>query len=91
MRPLGGPAPNLVAALIRAGADINATDNDGCCALINAANWGHTASVRALLDAGANLHACDKDGWTALKYASRQKNKEIEQLLLEAGATEKIH
>ena len=28
---------------------------DGCTALINATDWGHTATVEALIKAGANL------------------------------------
>jgi ankyrin repeat protein len=45
---------DTAAALIRAGADVNATDATGTTPLMRAAFHGHTAIVRALLAAGAS-------------------------------------
>jgi uncharacterized protein len=55
--------------LVQAGADINAQDNDGKTALMNAANNGSASSVKLLLDMGAHKSIQDNDGKTALDYA----------------------
>jgi hypothetical protein len=47
-------SPEAVAALIGAGADVNATDAVGTTPLMCAAFHGHTGAVRALLAAGAS-------------------------------------
>ena len=53
-------------ALIKAGANINATEFHGQTALMAATLHGHEPCARALIEAGANINATEKDGPTAL-------------------------
>lgn len=55
--------------LLAAGADLNATRNNGQTALHGAALWGWNEFVQFLASGGANLQAKDKDGITALDVA----------------------
>jgi ankyrin repeat protein len=80
-------APAL-GALIRAGADANATDDDGTSALMQAAEFGAAANVRALLAAHAATDLRDAAGRTALGYARQNGEAEIATLLERAGAAE---
>ncbi len=74
-------------ALLRLGADPNATDSDGRTALMIAAEWGgHADTVAALLEGGAAVDAVARDGWTALMRAAYSGKAECARLLLEAGA-----
>ena len=52
--------------LLKAGADVNARDNNGRTALMLAATFGQTEAIRELLKAGANVNARDNNGRTAL-------------------------
>ncbi len=45
-----------IKALLEAGADVNAKDNDGLTALMWAAVRGHTETAQALLEAGADVN-----------------------------------
>ena len=56
---------NIVAQLLAAGADVNATHNDGYTALIFASYVGHAEIVAQLLAAGADVNATNDDGYTA--------------------------
>jgi uncharacterized protein len=56
--------------LIQVGAEIDAQDNDGRTALMNAANIGSPSCVKLLLDMSANKSIQDNNGKTALDYAS---------------------
>jgi len=58
-----------MAALLEAGADIDALITDGTTALIQAAFFGHASALQWLLDHGANWILTDKEGKTALDYA----------------------
>ena len=53
---------SCVRALLDAGADKDAKDNDGRTALMLLLMSGHESCVRALLDAGADKDAKDNDG-----------------------------
>lgn len=73
-------------ALLREHVNVNARDNHGATALMQAALWGDVAIVRMLLDQGADINARDEGGWTPLICASSHGNNEIVQLLLDRGA-----
>jgi len=78
--------PLVTNSLIRAGADVNATNEGGDTPLILASLNGHGSIVDALLKAGANVHATDQFGSCALFYASRQGHCGLVDALLKAGA-----
>ncbi len=75
-----------VAALLAAGADVNAADYSGTTALIGAAAYGHLQIVQQLISAGADTDRATDRGETALGEAVRGKYAAIAQALLEAGA-----
>jgi ankyrin repeat protein len=59
-----------VLALLRHGAGVNRTDDEGRTALIAAAYMGHSEIVEHLLDFGAEINHEDADGRTALSVAA---------------------
>ena len=71
---------------INAGADVNAKDNKGATALIQAAMLGHTATAELLLKHGADINAKDNRGSTALIWAAINGKTETAELLLKNGA-----
>lgn len=73
-------------ALLSRGVNINATDDDGETALMEAADSRNVETVRVLIANGANVNAADEDGETALMIAADDGRLEIVQLLLQAGA-----
>jgi ankyrin repeat protein len=76
----------IVALLLHAGADVNATDARGTTALMLAAeNVDTAATVDALLEAGSDPNLKDKEGRTALQIAERS------QRLNRSGAEEVIN
>jgi len=84
-----GDAPK-VAALLKAGADVNAANHMGETALLTSA-WGGTGRgdvsiAKALISRGANVNATDVLGVTPLMAVSAFGNAEFALLLLDAGA-----
>ena len=84
-----GDAPE-VAALLKAGADVNAANHMGETALLTSA-WGGTGRgdvsiAKALIASGANVNASDVLGVTPLMAVSAFGNVEFVLLLLDAGA-----
>ena len=86
-----------IQALLQAGADVNAKDEDGRTALIAASTEDNPEMVRLLLQAGASVNVKDKKGRTALfwvpfRYTIGEFNErvpkklEVAKLLLQAGA-----
>ncbi len=59
---------------IKAGANVNAKDNNGVTALMMATAEGQVGIVNALISAGTDVRHRDNDGKTALDYA-RENDK----------------
>lgn len=53
------------------GADIEATGEDGCSALVNGAIYGHLAVVKYLVERGADKEVAGNSGRTPLLWAAR--------------------
>ena len=79
-------APRLIAALVEAGADVEARDEDTLTPLHLAAGADAAAAVAALLEAGADLQARNRLGETPLLFAARGIAPAAIAALLEAGA-----
>ena len=77
---------DITRGLIEAGADVNATSNDGRTALMLAASSGLIDIVKILLDNKANVNLATEDGWTALTYAVDHGYLDMVKTLIEAGA-----
>jgi ankyrin repeat protein len=82
--------PREVEAAIKAGADVNAKNNDGATALMLAAlNNPNPEIISLLLNEGADVNAKDKDnygGHTVLMLAGAYNpNPEVVSLLLDEG------
>ena len=75
-----------VESLLSAGANINATDESGYTALMNATANGHKEIVNTLLEKGADVFAADDGGGTALMRAARLGDIGIIRQLLAHGA-----
>lgn len=78
--------PQVITALIEAGADANWTSDIGGTPLIYASLWNPNV-IPALIEAEADVDAFDHNGSTPLMYAaSHQNNPSVHQLLIDAGA-----
>ena len=77
----------VVQALIKKGADVNAKDKNSSTALMAVSQNGHREIVQLLLDKGADVNAKRTDGGvTALMIASQNGHQEVVQSLLDKGA-----
>lgn len=77
----------MVELFLAAGADVEASTNEGVTALIAAAQEGHLKAAELLINAGANLNAKTAvDGFTPLMEAAKAGYANMVSLLLEAGA-----
>ena len=83
-----GKVDTVKELLTTPGIDVNATNEQGDTALIEAARFGHDHIARVLLAAGANLKARDKDGKTPLMIAAAGGHDEVVAVLKQAGAVE---
>ena len=76
----------MVEALLDAGANVNAHNNDGWTPLMGAAFKGQTTTAAKLLAHGANVNAARNDGWTALMLAADDDYASTVAVLLANGA-----
>jgi ankyrin repeat protein len=65
---------------------VNAQRNDGWSALMRAARYGRTETVRLLIEAGADVNANSNDGETALMLASQYDHTGVVDILKQSGA-----
>ena len=66
----------IVKALLAAGADVTAANNEGITALIAACSEGHVSVVELLLEnEGVDAIARDKDGTSAVMAAAVPRHK----------------
>lgn len=78
--------PDLIPALIQAGADINATNEQNQTVLHRAIIDENVEVAKELIPLKANVKAADSQGNTPLHYAAKLGNKELIQALIGAGA-----
>jgi ankyrin repeat protein len=76
--------PEVIRALARAGADLNAAHP--YTPLTLAAEWGHIELARALIESGADVNHPDSMGCTPLNQAVRKRAVDVIGALLNAGA-----
>ena len=78
--------PELVKDLLVAGANIDAVDENGWTALMDASNRGRDDSSEILVQHGADVNAVTTKGMTALMIAAREDYAGVAQLLVDHGA-----
>ena len=84
--------PELVRALLEAGADPNARDRSASTPLHFAARKGPTSeTIVALLDAGASADGLDSDGMTPLDLANRNPDLADSEALWRLRETGRLH
>lgn len=76
----------VIKTLIRAGAKINARNNNGRTALHYAAKFNGADEVSTLVSAGADIHARDHGEITPLNLAALSNGKSVIKTLIRAGA-----
>jgi hypothetical protein len=69
----------MVSLLLENGADVNAVNNDGRNALMEAALWGRIESVKALLNSNADKRLQDRQGRSAMDLAQQCRENEKER------------
>lgn len=82
------PSVDIIEALIKAGADVNAKEKTvGLTPLIYAIQFKNLETINALIKAGADVNVKNKDGYTALASAAmNNKDPEVVKALIDAGA-----
>ena len=71
----------MVRELLSHGADINAQDNSGLTALMEAVDADSSETVKLLLEHGADAALKNNQDMTALAIAIKQGNNELQALL----------
>jgi ankyrin repeat protein len=85
-KALFGREKQVIAAFVKAKADVNAADEDGDTPLMAAAATDRGEILELLIAAGAKIEAKDKDGWTAVHYAVTNGNGSVLDKLIAAKA-----
>ena len=75
-----------VEAAINDGANVNAKNEYGTTALMEAAENGHTNVAELLIENGVDVNAKDDDDWTALMWATLKGYTEVAELLINHDA-----
>ena len=83
--------PNVIAALIRSGADVNSSSSNLVTPLHEAVGVGFFNSVVGLANGGANLEARDNLGATPLHWAAFSNSPEIVADLVRRGVNPNVH
>ena len=77
----------VVKMLVKAGAEVRVTDNDGDTCLTLAAYFGHTETVHYLVNfPEVDVNHKDTDSHTALFLAADQNHPDVAKVLIDAGA-----
>ncbi len=76
----------FVRAMLQAGADVNAKDNNEWSVLHQAAFKGNLELAQLLIDHHADANAVDQDGKQPLLYAVYENHENVAQMLLDHGA-----
>ncbi len=77
---------DIVDALLKKGADVNAKDGSGSTALMGACFKGYDEVARKLIRAGADINTRNVMGASCLIFAITFKREEIAKLLISEGA-----
>jgi ankyrin repeat protein len=82
---------DLISALLKAGAKINAVDVRHMSPLMHAvaSDNANPEAVRRLVSAGADVNLADQNGETALDWAQKYRNAEVTALIGKAGGKAK--
>ncbi len=86
MRAVDSGQVEIVKRLLRAGADLNATDKWGQTALMLAAGRNDVLCTKLLIQENADLNIRARNGLTALGYAADNNQRDTALLLKRAGA-----
>jgi ankyrin repeat protein len=86
MQSMFGRETKVMAAFIKAKADLNIADADGATPLMGAVANDRGDIIEALIAGGAKLEAKDSDGWTAIHYAVMNGNWSALNKLIAANA-----
>ncbi len=77
-----GDEKAVIAAFVKAKANLNITNSDGTTPLMAAAAKDRPNMIEPLIAGGAKVEATDTDGWTAIHYAANNGNwRSIEKLI----------
>lgn len=86
MKALFGREERVIAAFVKAKANLDAADAGGATPLMAAAAADRGEMLEALIAAGAKIEARDKDAWTAVHYAVTNGNWSALDKLIAAKA-----